>query len=203
MKGFGLVGAGLREGPGDFLMRLLPIMSSSDNGTSRKLEIQIFKPALTSDPLSEVMTDLVDPLASLRGYLAAEKSTSTRRCYAADFADFAAWCESWGVPSLPASPLDTAQYLSGLADRGLKVSTISRQASAIRYAHLRAGHDPPTPEGVKAALRGIRRTLGSRSERKAPATAVVMADMLAHAPDTMAGKRDRARHVSTRGQGNA
>jgi hypothetical protein len=32
------------------------------------------------------MIDLFDPLASLCGYLAPEKSGSTRRCYAADFA---------------------------------------------------------------------------------------------------------------------
>ena len=56
-----------------------------------------------------------------------------------------------------------------------------------------AGHEPPTNnEGVKATLRGIRRTIGAARERKAPATVDVLKQMLALCPDTLAGKRDRA-----------
>ena len=56
-----------------------------------------------------------------------------------------------------------------------------------------AGHEPPTnQEGVKAVLRGIRRTIGAAREGKAPATADVLKQMLALCPDTLAGKRDRA-----------
>ena len=56
-----------------------------------------------------------------------------------------------------------------------------------------AGHEPPTnQEGVKAVLRGIRRTIGAAREGKAPATADVLKAVLALCPDTLAGKRDRA-----------
>src|SRR5947199_7003156 len=97
------------------------------------------------------MGELADPLASLRDYLAAEKSPNTRRAYAADFADFSAWCEQLGEISLPASPIAVARYFAHLADSGLKVSTIVRRAAAIRHAHRAAGHEPPTnAEGVKA-----------------------------------------------------
>jgi hypothetical protein len=42
----------------------------------------------------------------------------------------------------------------------------------IGYRHKLAGHEPPTnQEGVKAVLRGIRRTIGSAKQGKAPATA--------------------------------
>jgi hypothetical protein len=52
-----------------------------------------------------------------------------------------------------------------------------------------AGHEPPTnQEGVRAVLRGIRRTIGAAREGKAPATADVLKQMLALCP----GKRDRA-----------
>ena len=56
-----------------------------------------------------------------------------------------------------------------------------------------AGHEPPTSsEGVKAVLRGIRRTIGAAKQGKAPATADLLGQMLALCPDTMIGKRDRA-----------
>ena len=86
-----------------------------------------------------------------------------------------------------------AAYLSGLADSGRKASTIGRRAAAIGYHHKMAGHEPPTSsEGVKAVLRGIRRTIGSAKQGKAPATADLIGQMLALCPDSMIGKRDRA-----------
>ena len=86
-----------------------------------------------------------------------------------------------------------AAYLSALADSGRKSSTIGRRAAAIGYRHKIAGHEPPTSqEGVKAVLRGIRRTIGSAKQGKAPATADLMMQMVAMCPDNMIGKRDRA-----------
>lgn len=139
------------------------------------------------------MGDLVDPLASMRGYLAAEKADSTRRAYAGDFADFSAWCDQVGEHSLPASPVATARYFARLADSGLKVSTIVRRAAAIRHVHRAAGHEPPTgAEGVKAVLRGIRRRLGVAPVRKAPATADLLARVIDRLPIGISGLRDRA-----------
>jgi site-specific recombinase XerD len=86
-----------------------------------------------------------------------------------------------------------AAYLSHLATTGRKASTIGRRAAAIGYRHKLAGHEPPTSqEGVRAVLRGIRRTLGAAREGKAPATADVLSAMLALCPATLAGHRDRA-----------
>ena len=81
----------------------------------------------------------------------------------------------------------------GLAHQGRKASTIGRRAASIAYHHKIAGHEPPTDaEGVKAVLRGIRRTIGSAKQGKAPATADVLMQMVALCPATLAGKRDRA-----------
>ncbi len=138
-------------------------------------------------------TALVDPMASVRAYLAAEKSPTTRKAYASDFADFVAWCGRAAEQPLPASPAAVARYLAQLADRGLKASTIGRHAAAIRSVHRAAGLEPPTnSEGVKATLRGIRRSLGTKPNRKAPATAAALALMLEQLPDSFAGLRDRA-----------
>lgn len=139
------------------------------------------------------MGELVDPLASVRGYLAAASSASTRRAYASDFADFSGWCGRVSEAALPASPLVVARYLAHLADSGLTAGTIARRCSAIRFAHKAAGHEPPTnAEGVRAVLRGIRRTHGAGPVRKAPATDVVLRRMLDAQPATLAGLRNRA-----------
>jgi site-specific recombinase XerD len=136
-------------------------------------------------------TELVDPLASVRAYLAAEKSSATRRAYAADLAHFTTWCEASSESALPATPIAVARYLSHLADGGWKVATIERRVAAIRSAHKAAGLEPPTnAEGVKAVMRGIRRSKGARQTKKAPATADIIATL--RYPETLAGIRDRA-----------
>jgi integrase len=70
---------------------------------------------------------------------------------------------------------------------------LGRRVAAIRYAHKAAGHGPPTNrETVKAVMRGIRRTIGAAPDQKAPATSDRIAEMVAHCPDTLTGRRDRA-----------
>jgi hypothetical protein len=99
----------------------------------------------------------------------AEKAVSTRKAYATDFRIFKDWCDARGVPSLPAAPETVASYLAAHAGTS-KASTLGRRVAAIRYAHKLAGLPLPTDaEGVKATMRGIRRTYGSARIRKAPA----------------------------------
>ena len=120
----------------------------------------------------------------------AEKALATRQAY---WRDFAAWCASRGATAMPAHVGIVAAYLSWLADSGRKASTIGRRAAAIGYHHKMAGHEPPTgSESVKAVLRGIRRTIGSAKQGKAPATADLLMQMVALCPDSLIGKRDRA-----------
>jgi site-specific recombinase XerD len=126
-------------------------------------------------------------------YAEAEKAESTRRAYASDWRDFAAWCATRGANPLPAHVGIAAAYLSDLADRGRKSSTIGRRAAAIAHRHKLAGHEPPTSaEAVRAVLRGIRRTIGAAPERKQAATADILTSMLNSCPGTLKGKRDRA-----------
>jgi integrase len=85
-----------------------------------------------------------------------------------------------------------AAYLAAHAGTS-KASTLSRRVAAIRYAHNLAGLATPTDaEGVRATMRGIRRTHGSARVRKAPAVASKMLGMVATAPDRLVGLRDRA-----------
>jgi integrase len=135
----------------------------------------------------------VAEMASTMAYAEAEKAPGTRVAYASDWRSFAVWCLARGATSLPAHQGIVAAFLSHLADRGLKASTIGRRAAAIADRHKRAGFDPPTnSEGVKATMRGIRRTIGSAKTGKEPIVADMLLAMLKHCPDTLAGKRDAA-----------
>ena len=119
----------------------------------------------------------------------AEKAPSTRKAYGTDFRIFREWCEARGVASLPAAPEAVAAYLAAQAATS-KASTLGRRIAAIRYAHKLADLSLPTDaEGVKATMRGIRRTYGSARVRKAPALAGKMLGMVARAPDKLAGLR--------------
>jgi site-specific recombinase XerD len=122
----------------------------------------------------------------------AEKAPSTRKAYGTDFRIFKAWCDARGVSALPAAPETVAAYLAAHAGRS-KASTLGRRVAAIRYAHKLAGLETPTDaEGVKATMRGIRRTFGSARVRKSPAVAAKMLGMVAKAPESLPGLRDRA-----------
>lgn len=154
---------------------------------------------MTDERFGELITVIGPPaesmvsLDSAAAYAAAEKSEATRRAYARDFAHFRAWCESRSVIALPATIETAAAYLAHLADAGLRVSTINRRAAAIAYAHRLANCESPIgAEPVKAVLRGIRRRVGTKVVRKAPATARVVASMLKRIPGSLQGMRDRA-----------
>ena len=124
---------------------------------------------------------------------AAEKSTATRRAYAADFAIFSSWCSERGVEPLPAEPTIINAFLAFEAGRGRRSSTLGRRLAAIQFWHLTAGHEPPTTaEPVRATLRGIRRVFGTARRRKAPAIADLAKAMARSTPPTLVGLRDRA-----------
>ena len=70
---------------------------------------------------------------------------------------------------------------------------VARSLSGSAHHHKLAGHEPPTTsEGVRAVMRGIRRTIGVAPRRVQPVPAERLAAMLAGLPDTLAGQRDRA-----------
>src|SRR3981081_447418 len=122
----------------------------------------------------------------------AEKASSTRKAYGTDFRLFKVYCDAKGVSALPASPETVAAYLATEAQNA-KPSTIGRRVAAIRYAHKLGGLETPTDaEGVKATMRGIRRTFGGARIKKSPAVAAKMHRMVATGPKGLAGLRDRA-----------
>ena len=95
----------------------------------------------------------------------------TLRAYRSRFASFAAWCESAGRQSMPASSATVAAYLEHLETTGHKASTINQVVAAVSKAHTAAGVENPCASAeVKAARKAASRRLGVAPHAKAAAT---------------------------------
>lgn len=98
-------------------------------------------------------------------YLQKSRAPATLRAYAADWLVFEEWAKTSGRDPLPASSATVADYAAFLAGRDRKVNTIVRAVSAIRFVHLRAGHDSPCGTAVSETMAGIRRDYALRRIR--------------------------------------
>ena len=67
-------------------------------------------------------------------------SNNTRRVYAAQWRIFENWCDSVGLPSLPAQPLTVARYLAVRAGDG---AAVARYLAIRAKANQWAGHESP------------------------------------------------------------
>jgi len=120
------------------------------------------------------------------------RSRSTLKAYKTDWADFERWCERQPATALPATPETVACYISSMAEFH-KASTITRRLSAISQLHQVKGFESPTKnEMVRSVLKGIRRTIGTTPDEKAPLVAADIREMVGRLPDTTIGIRDRA-----------
>jgi site-specific recombinase XerD len=151
------------------------------------------------DPAAPSALTMADALTPLEAEVVLEfaenaKATASRRAYASDWQDFAAWCAARGATALPATPAMVCGYISTLAHSGLKASTLGRRIAAIAHVHSQHGHKPPptADETVRVVMKGIRRTIGTAPDKKTPATHDILAQLLDACPDTLIGKRDRA-----------
>ena len=73
---------------------------------------------------------------------------------------FHEWCDSVGLPSLPAQPLTVARYLAVRAGEGASIATLRLATFAIAKAHELAGHESPGRDrGVREALKGWQQLL--------------------------------------------
>lgn len=126
-------------------------------------------------------------------FVEASRSANTHRAYKAAWADFCDWCNWRGVSARPASASAVADYLTGLAESGLKVSTMSVRLAAIAGAHRVAGlPDPTDDEAVRLLMKGIRRKLGVAPAQKAPALRDDIRRMVGALKMDLFGVRDRA-----------
>jgi site-specific recombinase XerD len=120
-------------------------------------------------------------------------SSATRRAYRVDVQIFAVWCEEQGVLAMPATAMTIADFLASQAEIGISPATLNRRIAAIRYAHQAAGYETPTTNKlVSITLKGIRRSQGVRTRKKAAATIDKIYQMIAQCnTQTLQGKRDK------------
>jgi len=131
-------------------------------------------------------------LAAAQGYARQSLSAATRRAYAADWDDFAAWCTVAGWGALPAAPAAVAAYLAALAPSHA-ASTIRRRLVAIGQAHRLAGQEwVPGHPAIRATLRGILRAHGAPARQASALTTADIRRLLATCDDGLTGLRDRA-----------
>lgn len=135
-------------------------------------------------------------------------SANSWRALKADLKVFVDWAAKSGAATLPASPECVAAFLSAQAEAGKKAATLGRYASSIARAHALAGQpDPTRAELVRLELKAQRRALGVRQKQArglrfrgqvadplaaAGPIGVCVEAMLAAAPATLQGLRDRA-----------
>ncbi|UOG90522.1 MAG: tyrosine-type recombinase/integrase [Candidatus Thiothrix sulfatifontis] len=129
-----------------------------------------------------------------RHFVAESTAASTRKAYRSDLTIFVSWCDSRSLEAMPASPATIADFLAHQANDGVSPSTLNRRIAAIRYAHEAAGMTSPTGDKlVSATLKGIKRNVGAKVEKKAAATVDKIYQMIAQCnTKTLQGKRDKA-----------
>lgn len=105
-------------------------------------------------------------------------SPNTRRAYRSDWNTWLDWCAEEHVNPMPADPATLANYIAHRLDTGAAATSVTRAMSAIRRAHLTAGHPPPTEHPVvQLALQGMRRTHTIDPHQAAPISIEMLGNM--------------------------
>jgi integrase len=138
---------------------------------------------------------LEDLIEKTRAYIHAAKSPATLRAYRTDFEDFVRFCAEHDLPHLPATPTTVALYIANRAS-SLRSATITRRLTSITKAHQAAGFEESPSSShhfvVSETLKGIRRSIGTAQEGKAPLLTADIRRIVASCPQTLSGLRDRA-----------
>jgi integrase len=149
-------------------------------------------PTLSLAARSPALEDLIE---KARGYINAAKSPATLRAYRTDFEDFTRFCEEHNLTYLPATPTTVALYIADRAG-SLRSATITRRLTSITKAHQAAGFEESPSSSrhfvVSETLKGIRRSIGTAQEGKAPLLTSDIRRIVASCPQTLSGLRDRA-----------
>jgi len=123
----------------------------------------------TPTTASNALVPLSDLATAAAHYVEQAHADNTRRAYQGDWRAFETWCSVHSLQALPASSQTLELYLTHLARRGLKASTIRRARIAIGLAHGHADEARPDKHArIRALERGIGRVHGAREEGAVP-----------------------------------
>ena len=118
-----------------------------------------------NDLTTDIKTIQEETILNLR----ASKANNTIRAYKSDFHDFGLFCVKNGFKSLPTNPKTVSLYLTYLATKDNKISTIKRRIVSIGVVHKMKGYylDTKHPSIIENLL-GIKRRKGVKQKGKKP-----------------------------------
>ncbi|SEN30886.1 site-specific integrase [Lihuaxuella thermophila] len=141
-------------------------------------------------------------------FIQSSQSENTRRAYRFDLRDFDNYLKERGIRGIQVTGTVIANYLSYLAKRGFKVSTIQRRLVAIRALYDRYGsrlieeakqrgehfeyHNPANSLVVRETMKGISRTLGVAPKQKRAATKEIVESLFKEMGQELKDIRDQA-----------
>ena len=97
-------------------------------------------------------------------------AASTRRAYGSAKSRYAKFCQSKGLPPLPATEHQLCQFVSYLANQNLCHSTIKCYLSAVRHLHVAEGRGDPNMSSMarlEQVMRGIKGSQAKAAPRQA------------------------------------
>lgn len=125
-------------------------------------------------------------------YILHAKANNTIKSYKSDWKDFVTYCRKREVDYLTADVNTVINYVADMADTK-KVSTIVRRLSSISQAHQAADCESPTFSfGVKAVIKGIKKTKGTIPNKKTAAVIEDIRMMINTLGGSLTDVRDRA-----------
>jgi site-specific recombinase XerD len=119
--------------------------------------------------MNNIITDLKALQDETLLNLKSSKANNTIRAYKSDFRDFGLFCSKNGFRSLPSEPRTISLYLTYLATKEIKLSTLKRRLVSIGVIHKLKGHylDTKHPSIIENIM-GIKRRKGSIQKGKKP-----------------------------------
>lgn len=119
--------------------------------------------------MNELVTDIKKLQEETLKNLKNSKAQNTVRAYKSDFEDFGLFCVKNGFKNLPSEPKVISLYLTYLATKKIKISTIKRRLVSIGVIHKMKGYylDTKHPIIIENFM-GIKRAIGTNQRGKKP-----------------------------------
>ena len=139
-------------------------------------------------PASSIAANLERHAHGARGSFA----SATERAWKADSLVFSAWCFQAGLDPLPAAPDTVARFVDAMGEVKAP-ATVRRYLASIAHQHKAAKLASPTQEdAVTNALKRLNRAKGTAQKQASGLNRPLVDRMLAAAPHTLLGARNRA-----------
>ena len=124
---------------------------------------------------------LSDLAAQLPSIVLCDRAPSTVKAYKLAYQRWSTWARQFQLSPLPASPGHVCLYYSFLLQTARTASPIVTAASAVSWAHEKAGLEDPNQSSIaQQVLKGARRILAQPCKKKDPITSEEVKKVVRH-----------------------